>query len=110
MNEMLDKDFKSVPQNITAINYLQLGRTTGNVYKAVCILGKRANQIGGELKAELNEKLSEFSPNTESLEEIQENREQIEIARQYEALPRPTLIAIDEFFHNKLYYKEPTAE
>ena len=106
---MSQKEYKHVPENITSINYLQLGRTTGNIYKGVCVLGKRANQISSELKAELNERLSEFSPNMDALEEIQENREQIEIARQYEQIPKSTLIAVEEFFRGKLYYKEVTA-
>ena len=102
------KEYKQVPENITSINYLQLGRSTGNIYVGVCVIGKRANQISADLKAELNDRLSEFSPNMDALEEIQENREQIEIARQYEAVPKSTLIAVDEFFRGKLYYKEGT--
>jgi DNA-directed RNA polymerase subunit K/omega len=81
---------------------------TDNVYYSVVVLGKRATQIGQKVKAELAEKLAEFSPPGDSLEEIVENREQIEIAKVYEALPKPTLVAIEEFLNNELEFQNNT--
>ena len=83
---------------------------TGNIYEAVAIVSKRANQISGELKEELNRKLEEFASYTDNLEEVFENREQIEISRFYERLPKPTLIAVQEFLDDQVYYRKPEAE
>jgi DNA-directed RNA polymerase subunit K/omega len=83
---------------------------TGNIYETVAILSKRANQISVELKTELEQKISEFATTTDNLEEIFENREQIEIAKFYERLPKPTLIAIYEFLNDKIYYRNPLKE
>ncbi|MCD6112751.1 MAG: DNA-directed RNA polymerase subunit omega [Bacteroidales bacterium] len=80
---------------------------TGNIYETVAALSKRANQISSELKEELIKKISEFASTTDNLEEIFENREQIEIAKYYERLPKPTLIAIHEYLENELYYRNP---
>ena len=71
---------------------------------------KRANQIGLDLKEELNEKVSEFQVNNDTLEEIFENREQIEVARFYERLPKPTLLAIHEFLKDEVYFRNPVKE
>lgn len=83
---------------------------TGNIYESISIISKRANQISGEIKEELTNKLAEFATTTDNLEEIFENREQIEISRFYERLPKPSLIAIQEFFDDKIYYRNPTTE
>ncbi len=80
---------------------------TGNIYQSVVVISKRANQIGLEMKEELNNKLSEFATSTDNLEEVFENREQIEIARHYEQLPKPSLIAIAEFLNEKIYSRIP---
>ncbi len=80
---------------------------TGNIYQSVVIISKRANQIGQEMKEELNNKLSEFATSTDNLEEVFENREQIEIARYYEQLPKPSLIAISEYLEDNIYYRIP---
>lgn len=80
---------------------------TNNIYQAIMIIAKRANQIAVEMKEELNKKLEEFSSYTETLEEVFENREQIEISKYYERLPKPVAIALQEFIENKLYYKIP---
>jgi DNA-directed RNA polymerase subunit K/omega len=80
---------------------------TGNIYQSVVIIAKRANQIGSEMKEELNNKLSEFATSTDNLEEVFENREQIEIARYYEQLPKPSLIAISEYLEDKIYSRVP---
>ncbi|MDR1724088.1 MAG: DNA-directed RNA polymerase subunit omega [Tannerella sp.] len=82
-------------------------KDTGNIYETVKIVAKRANQISAELKHDLDKKLSEFASFNDSLEEVFENREQIEISRYYEKLPKPTLIATKEFEDNELYWKNP---
>lgn len=78
---------------------------TGNVYETISMLSKRSNQIAQELKQELYHKIEEFASQTDNLEEIFENREQIEITRFYEQLPKPTLIAINEYLNNQLVYR-----
>ncbi len=83
---------------------------TGNIYESIAIISKRANQISAEIKEELTNKLAEFATSTDNLEEIFENREQIEISKFYERLPKPSLIAIQEFFDGKIYHRNPTTE
>ena len=83
---------------------------TGNVYETVSIIGKRANQISVEIKSDLSKKLSEFASYNDNLEEVFENREQIEISRYYEKLPKPTLIATQEYVEGKIYYRNPAKE
>ncbi|MBS1637901.1 MAG: DNA-directed RNA polymerase subunit omega [Bacteroidetes bacterium] len=83
---------------------------TGNIYEAVAIISKRANQISSEMKEELQGKLQEFASHSDNLEEIFENREQIEISKFYEKLPKPSLIAIQEFLEDKTYYRNPSKE
>lgn len=85
----------------------QFDTETGNIYQSVVIISKRANQIGQEMKEELSSKLSEFAASTDNLEEVFENREQIEIAKHYEQLPKPSLVAINEFIGDKIYYRVP---
>ncbi len=80
---------------------------TGNIYESVMVISKRANQISVELKQELNKKLEEFASYTDNLEEVFENREQIEISKFYERLPKPTLIALQEFTEDKVYHRNP---
>jgi DNA-directed RNA polymerase subunit K/omega len=83
---------------------------TGNVYETVMILAKRANQISSELKEELNQKLQEFASFTDNLEEVFENREQIEISKFYERLPKPSLIAFEEWKDSEIYHRNPARE
>ena len=83
---------------------------TGNIYETITVLAKRANQIGVNVKEELNAKLAEFATSSDNLEEIFENREQIEISRHYERMPKPTLVAISEFQEGKVYHRNPTEE
>jgi DNA-directed RNA polymerase subunit K/omega len=80
---------------------------TNNVYETVSILSKRANQISLEMKEELNQKISEFATTSDNLEEVFENREQIEIAKYYEHLPKPSLIAIHEYINSDIYFRNP---
>jgi len=102
-------DYKKVKTDTTAITrkLLDFDTPTGNLYESVAILSKRANQIGVEMKEELNQKIQEFATTQDNLEEIFENREQIEIARFYERLPKPTLISVHEFLNDKVYYRNP---
>jgi DNA-directed RNA polymerase subunit K/omega len=83
----------------------KLEKDTGNIYETVIICAKRANQIGMEIKEELNRKLEEFAYYTDNLEEVFENREQIEISKFYERMPKQTLIALDEYENNKVYIR-----
>jgi DNA-directed RNA polymerase subunit K/omega len=87
-----------------------LTQETGNIYETVMILAKRANQISSELKEELNQKLQEFASYTDNLEEIFENREQIEISKFYERMPKPSLIAFEELKDNEIYHRNPSRE
>ena len=85
-------------------------KNEGNIYQTVVICAKRANQIGVEIKHELNQKLEEFASYTDNLEEVFENREQIEISRFYERLPKPTLIALQEYEEDNVYFRTPETE
>lgn len=78
---------------------------TGNIYRSIAIIAKRANQINISLKDELHGKLEEFASHTDSLEEIHENKEQIEISRAYERMPNPALLATQEFLEDKIYHR-----
>ena len=89
---------------------LQFEETTGNLYETLVVISKRANHISAEMKEELNNKLSEFASSTDNLEEVFENREQIEISKFYERLPKPSLIAIQEFVDSKIYFRNPAKE
>jgi len=87
-------------------NLNEIEDVTGNIYKSLVVISQRANQIGGEMKEELTSKLQEFASHTDNLEEIFENREQIEISRFYERLPKPVAISIQEFENGKVYHRE----
>jgi len=105
-------DFKKVdaPRNTITFDREVLDAPTDNIYKSIAILGKRANQISVDLKEELLAKLSEFATHTDSLEEVFENKEQIEVSRFYERLSKPSLIAIQEFMEEKVFFKNPKTE
>lgn len=98
------------PTNTDTHNILDFSRGTGNIYESVVIMSERANQINRQMKDDLTSKLKEFAQHSEGLEEIFENREQIEISRYYERLPKPTLIAVDDFLHDRIYYRNPAKE
>lgn len=83
---------------------------TDNIYESIVIISKRANQISVDIKEELHGKLAEFATANDNLEEIFENREQIEISKYYERQPKPSIIAIDEFLNDKIYYRNPAKE
>ena len=102
-------DYKKSNAPLTTVtrNLYDMDNPTGNLYQSVAIVSKRANQISVQMKQELNTKLEEFTSFTDNLEEVFENREQIEISKFYERLPKPTLIAIQEFMEGKIYYRTP---
>ena len=96
---------KNIPNNTVKSRLVDLDKDTGNIYESINIIARRANQIAAELKTELTRKLADFSSPTDTMEETFENREQIEISRYYERLPKPTIIATEEFLDNEIYYK-----
>jgi len=106
----MDFKKKNTPTNTVTRNIMDLCTETGNIYESVAIISKRANQISVEMKQELQKKLQEFTSYSDSLEEVFENREQIDISRYYEKLPKPTLIATQEFIDGEVYYRVPTQE
>lgn len=89
---------------------MKLAEPVGNVYEMVRIISKRANQLSVEMKTDLDNKLQEFASYTDNLEEIFENHEQIEISRFYEKLPKPALIALQEWEEDNIYYRNPAKE
>lgn len=102
-------DYKKTkaPTNTVTRNIMDLCDDTNNIYESVAIIAKRANQISLDIKQELNKKLQEFASYNDSLEEVFENREQIEISRYYEKLPKPTLLATQEFLDGNVYWRDP---
>jgi len=91
-------------------NKEEIEAPTQNIYEAISIIAKRANQINSDLKKELVDKLDEFATYNDSLEEVFENKEQIEVSRFYERLPKPTAIAVEEWLAGKVYHRSPDAE
>lgn len=106
----MDYRKSNAPSNTVTRDMMRLSEDSGNVYETVMIIGKRANQINAEMKQDLEKKLQEFASFNDNLEEVFENREQIEISRYYEKLPKPTLIAAQEYEEGKVYYKNPAKE
>ena len=106
----MDYKKSTAPTNTVTRDVMDLCKDTENIYESVAIIGKRANQISADIKAELNKKLQEFASPTDTLDETFENREQIEISRFYEHLPKPTLMATEEFIEGKIYYRNPSKE
>ncbi len=102
-------DFKKVstPTSTITRDMNSLSEDVGNVYETVAIIGKRANQIDAETKSELDKKLQEFASYNDGIEEVFENREQIEISRFYEKMPKATLLATQEFVEDKVFYRNP---
>ena len=102
-------DYKRLNSPLSTItrDMNSLSENVGNIYESVSIIGKRANQIDQELKMELDKKLQEFASYSDSIEEVFENREQIEISRFYEKMPIPALLATQEFIDDKIYYRNP---
>lgn len=101
-------DYKKSTASTSTItrNLGELEHDTENIYKTLSIISRRANQISVEMKQELNMKLEEFASYSDNLEEVFENREQIEISRYYEKLPKPSLLAVQEFEDGEIYYRD----
>lgn len=106
----MDYKKSKAPVNTVTRNIMDLCDETGNIYESVAIIAKRANQIAMEIKQDLSKKLQEFASYNDSLEEVFENREQIEISRYYEKLPKPSLLATEEFVENNIYWRDPSKE
>ena len=106
----MDYRKSNAPTNTVTRNIMNLCEETGNIYETVAIIAKRANQISVQIKDDLSKKLAEFASYNDSLEEVFENREQIEISRYYEKLPKPTLLATQEFIEGKVYWRDPQKE
>jgi hypothetical protein len=96
--------------SIITRDVIELGKETENVYESIAIISKRARQISTKLKEELGNKLSEFATKEDNLEEIFENREQIEISKYYERMPKPSMVALEEFIEDKVYFRKPETE
>jgi DNA-directed RNA polymerase subunit K/omega len=98
------KDTKA-PTSTVTYNKNKVDAPTGNIYEAINIVAKRSSQINSDMKKELTEKLEEFATHTDSLDEVFENKEQIEVSKFYERLPKPHSIALDEWMNDKIYYR-----
>ena len=106
----MDYKKSKAPTNTVTRNIMDLCEGTGNIYESVVIISKRANQISAEMKQDLSKKLQEFASYNDSLDEVFENREQIEISRYYEKLPKATLIATEEFMDGNVYWRDPAKD
>ena len=103
------KDYKNTkaPETTITFDKTKIEEPTQNIYKAITIMSKRASQISEDLKSELIDKLEEFATFNDSLEEVFENKEQIEVSRFYERLPKPTAIAVQEWLDGEIYHRTP---
>lgn len=106
------KDYKNTgaPESTITFDKVKIEAPTHNIYKAISIMSKRASQVNEDLKSELIDKLEEFATFNDSLEEVFENKEQIEVSRFYERLPKPTSIAVQEWLNGEIYYRTPDTE
>lgn len=100
----------TIPTSTITRDLRELDINTENLYESIVVISKRANQIAANIKEELHGKLAEFATSNDNLEEVFENREQIEISKHYERMPKPTLVAVDEFLNNKIYFRNPSKE
>ncbi len=102
-------DYKKSDAPVTTItrDIEEVSQNTGNIYEALAVVSKRADQISVSIREELTAKLEEFATHTDNLEEIFENREQIEISKFYERIPKPTAIAMEEYLEGGVYYRNP---
>lgn len=105
-------DYKESNAAVTTVTYNknEIEAQTENIYEAISIIAKRAAQVNSDLKKELVDKLDEFATYNDSLEEVFENKEQIEVSKFYERLPKPTAIAVEEWLNDKIYYRNPETE
>lgn len=100
----------NTPNVIETRSLVAIKDKTGNLYKSIAIIAKRSNQINIGIREELHSKLDEFASHTDSLEEIHENKEQIEISKAYERMPNPAILATEEFMEDKVYYRNSDAD
>lgn len=107
---MVDIKNLDAPVSTTTVERNQFDSPTDNIYEAISVVAKRAIQINSEIKKELIEKLDEFATHNDSLEEIFENKEQIEVSKFYEKLPKPHAIAVQEWLEDKIYYRNTKEE
>jgi DNA-directed RNA polymerase subunit K/omega len=107
---MIDLKKTDAPVNTTTLNKNRVDAPTNNIYEAISIISKRATQINSEIKKELLEKLDEFATYNDSLDEIFENKEQIEVSKFYEKLPKPHALAVQEWLEDKIYYRNTKSE
>ena len=105
MSRLIRKVSANTSNVVETKNLADIKAKTGNLYESIAIIGKRANQINISLKEELHNKLEEFASHTDSLEEIHENKEQIEISKAYERMPNPAILATQEFVEDKIYHR-----
>jgi len=101
----MDYKKSSAPVSTVTRDVRKLEAPIGNIYETLCIISRRANQISTEMKEELDSKLEEFATKTDTLEEVYENVEQIEISKMYERFPKPSSIAVQEYVDGKIYYR-----
>jgi len=101
------KRINEIPKSTVTRSNNAIDGPTNNIYEAMAIIAKRADQIGNEIKLELGEKLEEFASANENLEEIFENKEQIEVSKYYEALPKPVILALEEWKRGEVYFRRP---
>ncbi|HLV92591.1 MAG TPA: DNA-directed RNA polymerase subunit omega [Aequorivita sp.] len=101
----IDIKNSEAPVNTVTLDRDLIDAPTGNIYEAISIISKRATQINGDIKKELLEKLDEFATYNDSLEEIFENKEQIEVSKFYERLPKPHALAVEEWLEDRIYYR-----
>ena len=106
----MDYRKSKAPTNTVTRDIIDLCKDTNNIYESVAIISKRANQISAEIKQDLSRKLNEFAAYSENLDEVFENREQIEISRYYEKLPKATLMATEDFVEGNVYWRDPSTE
>ncbi len=106
----MDYKKSNAPSTTITRDLMALCEDTGNIYETVAIIGKRSNQIAVDIKTDLSKKLAEFASYNDNLEEVFENREQIEISRYYEKLPKPTLLATQEYIEGKVYHRNPAKD
>lgn len=107
---MANINYQNAPSTTVVRDLRKLDEKTENLYESLAIISKRANQISAQMKEELHNKLQEFTNDSDTLEEVFENREQIEISSYYERLPKATLIAVEEFLNGKVYHRNPEKE
>mgnify|MGYP001605211417 CR=1 FL=1 len=106
----MNPTYQNAAKSTVTRNVDRLDTETGNIYESIAILGKRANQVAVDIKEELNEKLEEFAVSGENIEEVYENREQIEVSKHYERMPKPAAIDIEEMLEGKIVFRRPGQE